>query len=100
MSGPSLGRAPWVGLVATAGLAGLLLIPLAAVWRQSPDLRHGWAAALLVVYLWWERQGERPVAVARERVASGWWLVALLIVLAALPLRLLLTPFSFWTTIL
>jgi len=96
----SLLRVPAVGLVATAGLAGLLLIPLAEVWRQSPDLRHGWAAALLVIYLWWERQAERPPAVVRERLAAGWWCAAIMIGLLALPLRLLLTPFSLWTTIL
>jgi len=93
-------RAPVAGFVAAAGLAGLLLIPLAKVWGQSADLRHGWAAALLVIYLWWERQAERPPVVTRERLSPGWWVVAIMIGVAALPLRLLLTPFSLWTTIL
>ncbi|MFA6289717.1 MAG: exosortase/archaeosortase family protein [Opitutaceae bacterium] len=97
--GPLL-RATAVGFVATAGLAGVLLIPLGEVWRQSPDLRHGWAAALLVIYLWWERQAERPPTVSRERLGAGWWVAAAAIGLMALPLRLLLTPFSLWTTVL
>jgi exosortase len=100
MSQVSPVRSPVLGLVATAGLAGLLLVPLAEVWRQSTDLRHGWAAALLVIYLWWERQGERPPMVLRERLGAGWWIAAAAIGVLALPLRLLLTPFSLWPTVL
>jgi Transmembrane exosortase (Exosortase_EpsH). len=83
-------------------LALLALAPLAEVWRQSPDLRHGWAAALLMAYLWWERSGERPPALEHPARASAWWWWAagVLLVLATFPLRLLLVPFPLWTTVL
>ena len=100
MSQASPLRSSMVEVVATVLLAGLLLIPLAEVWRQSPDLRHGWAAVLLVIYLWWERQAERPPVIFRERLTFGWWGTALAIGLLALPLRLLLAPFSLWATIM
>ncbi len=81
-------------------LALLALVPLAEVWRQSPDLRHGWASALLMAYLWWERSTERPTTVPRADHGAAWWIVGLVAAATALPLRLLLTPFPLWTTVL
>ncbi len=101
MSAVATPRSSWLGGVALLLLAVLLLVPLAEVWRQSPDLRHGWAAVLLMAYLWWERWTERPAPVRREgRLPATWWVLALLSAVLALPLRLLLVPFSLWTTAL
>ncbi|MCC6414933.1 MAG: exosortase/archaeosortase family protein [Opitutaceae bacterium] len=81
---------PWTGVLAT-----LILIPLATTWGLAPDLGHGWAAVILMGYLWYERWDTRP----RIRVTNpgwcGWlWLVALGTLLV--PLRLLLTPYPLW----
>jgi exosortase len=87
--------AAWVG----AGLLVLLAaIPLAAAWRLAPDLGHGWAAPLLIAYLWWERWNERP-AIVPGRVSPGAWIAAALVAALALPLRLFLTPFPLWPTL-
>lgn len=99
MSASSIARSQTLAIVASALLAALALLPLAEVWRQSPDLRHGWAAALLAAYLWWERWAERPVAVGRNGLTARWWLLAVALGVAALPLRLLLTPFPLWTMV-
>lgn len=78
-----------------AALAALALIPLSVAWRLGTDLGHGWGAPLLVAYLYWERWDARPSA--RPVAASaGWWIVAVLLLAVALPLRLLLTPFPLW----
>lgn len=88
---------PWglAGLV----VAGLGLVPLARAWAVAPDLGHGWAAPLLIFYLWWERWAERPPvgAPVKPRPSHGSMLVLLtLVLLACLPLRLLLTPYPVW----
>jgi exosortase len=100
MSRAQGGVMPPSGLIAGVVLAALALVPLAEVWRQSPDLRHGWAAALLIVYLWWERSAEQPAARPREKLSPGWWILAVFMGLAALPMRLLLTPFALWPLML
>jgi exosortase len=52
-----LGFGMWV---AALMLAGLILYPLTLAWHQAPDLGHGWAAPLLILWLWWERREARP----------------------------------------
>lgn len=84
------------GWVAGAALAALLLIPLSTAWGMAPDLGHGWAAPLLVAYLYWERWKTRPRS-DRVGVPGAGWLALLAAGLLALPLRLLLIPFPLWT---
>lgn len=98
MSASESSRGVSVGTIALGLFALLALVPLAAVWRQSPDLRHGWAAALLMAYLWWERAGERPRALVGEPTArtGGWWTAGLVAASAAVTLRFLLTPYPLW----
>ncbi|HXC63712.1 MAG TPA: exosortase/archaeosortase family protein, partial [bacterium] len=75
--------------------AALLAVPLSRAWKIAPDLGHGWAAPLLVAYLWWERWAERP-ALRPGRISPLGWALAGTAVAVALPLRLLLTPFPLW----
>ena len=70
-------------------------MPLATAWNLATDLGHGWAAPLLMGYLWWERWGERPPWRPRPP-GRIWWLGAGCAVALALPLRLFLTPFPLW----
>ena len=86
----------WAGACA---LAVLVALPLATAWKLAPDLGHGWAAPLLIGYLWWERWAKRP-ALRFQPVSSGWWLVAGAVTLLALPLRLLLIPFPLWPALI
>jgi exosortase len=88
-------RAAAVTWLAALLLAALLTAPLATAWKIAPDLGHGWAAPLLIGYLWWERWSERPVW-QPQRFRWTWGILAALLVVAALPLRLLLTPFPLW----
>jgi exosortase len=90
---------PSSDFVAAAGLAALLLVPLSAVWLQSPDMHHGWAAGLLMIYLWWERWSERPLPIDRTPSRMAGWMLVIGFGLLALPLRLLLAPFPLWPTI-
>ena len=46
--------------VIVSAQAGLLLVPLSAAWKLSPDAGHGWAVPMLMGYLYWERWSERP----------------------------------------
>jgi exosortase len=92
-------RAAWLGPAAAGVLALVALIPLSHAWRLSTDLAHGWVVPLLMAYLWWERWPERPNGVARAN-AAGWWALAVVLPLALLPLRLLLTPFPQWPALL
>ena len=82
----------------------LLLLPLSRAWSLAPDLGHGWAAPLLIAFLWWERWQDLPPVAAARRPAwlSGLGLVIVVLgLLAALvPLRLLLTPFPLWPAVL
>lgn len=87
---------PWL---AAAVVLAYLLAPLARVWELAPDLGHGWAAPLLIVFLWWDRWDQRPPL--RSPVVDagpGFWLGCFWVVAVAclLPLRLLLTPYPMW----
>ena len=82
----------------------LLLLPLSRAWSLAPDLGHGWAAPLLIAFLWWDRWNDLP---AVELTRRPWWLsgpslaLGTIALLAALvPLRLLLTPFPLWPAVL
>ncbi|GAB5561657.1 MAG: hypothetical protein SynsKO_33040 [Synoicihabitans sp.] len=90
----------WLWRVAMAIFATLLLVPLARVWEVAPDIAHGWAAPILVAYLWWERWSERPSlhtpAPNPLHSANRWFLAAMGLALLAIPLRLALTPFPIW----
>lgn len=97
MSPASNSRAVSVEAAALGLLALLALVPLAEVWRRSPDLRHGWAAALLMAYIWWERGGERPRTISPASDGSGrWWTAGLGAALVAVTLRFFLTPYPLW----
>lgn len=87
---------PLRGAFVVAGLGAVWLLAVTPAWANSPDLGHAWAVPLLMGYLWWERWTERPRGLARPGLAPGWWVLAAVLVLAALPLRLLLTPFPLW----
>lgn len=93
---PSDGVSPflWGGIIAV--LSALALIPLARVWELAPDLGHGWAAPILAAYLWWERWDARPGFDASKSPGMAGWLVLLVLVSCAVPLRLLLTPYPLW----
>jgi exosortase len=93
-------RGDVMGWVAALGLVVVALVPLTAAWTQAQDLGHGWAVPLLAAYLWWERWDERPAGIARDRLGAPGWIAAALLVLLALPLRLLLTPFPLWPVVL
>jgi exosortase len=94
--GGAIGRPPAVAVWGGAiGLAVLLLVPLTTTWKIAPDLGHGWAAPLLIGYLWWERWGERPAWHPRPPGRTLWVLSAAAVAVA-IPLRLLLTPFPLW----
>ncbi len=81
----------------TAVLTALLLIPLARVWELAPDLGHGWAAPILMAYLWWERWDSRPVLKSEfESVGLSSWLILALLFALIIPLRLILTPYPLW----
>lgn len=89
-------RTPAGETLVIAGLAAVWLLPVSSAWANSPDLGHAWAVPLMMGYLWWERWSERPHGVAGSQLAAGWWVLAVGLALAALPLRLLLTPFPLW----
>lgn len=91
---PSRGAA--VAWVLAALLAALALVPLTTAWTEAQDLGHGWAVPLLAGYLWWERWGERPSGLARERLSARWWLAAVVIAVVAFASRVVLTPFPLW----
>lgn len=83
----------WIGALALMALA---LVPLSQTWALAANLGHGWAAPLLIGYLWWERWAERPAlagATAPSVIWIAWWIVLLGL---AGPLRLLLTPYPLW----
>lgn len=92
-------HAAWLIWAGAAALASAALIPLSHAWRLSADLAHGWVVPLLMAYLWWERWPERPSAASTAR-SRAWWAVAVVLPLALLPLRLLLTPFPQWPALL
>lgn len=85
---------------AALGVALAWLAPLSATWRSAPDLGHAWAVPVLMAYLWWERWSERPRIASSTPLGAAWWIVALALALAHLPLRLLLTPFPLWPVLL
>ncbi|MEZ5415320.1 MAG: exosortase/archaeosortase family protein [Opitutaceae bacterium] len=76
-------------------LAGMALVVLSAAWSLAPDLGHGWAAVILIGFLWWDRWDRRPPCKPRQPGAAD-WLVLMAGALLALPLRLLLTPYPLW----
>lgn len=82
--------------ILVGGLAALALAPLTVAWDQAPDLGHGWAAPMLAGYLCWERWGERPARIQRGALSGGWWVAGVLLVVAAILPRLLLTPYPLW----
>ncbi len=49
-----------------------------------------------MLYLWWERWDERPAAVSLSTLSGRWWLIAVSLIFAQIPLRLLLTPYPLW----
>lgn len=90
--GDFLPRLVWVW---AAVLAACALIPLSAAWKLAPDLGHGWAAAILMAFLWFERWAARP---RLAPVNPGWagWLLLIAAAGVIVPLRLLLTPYPLW----
>lgn len=96
----ALGRGSiWPWSVAGLTIAGLILLPLLKAWEIAPDLGHGWAAPILMLYLWWERWPMRPPLGAppqRRMVGRGELLGLGLVVLTLIPIRLLLTPYPVW----
>jgi exosortase len=97
---PASGIGRVVPILAGAGLTALLLAPLFVAWQQSADLGHGWAAPLLIGYLYWERWPLRPPARGLTGLGWGWWPAAGAVALAALPLQLLLIPYPLWPALL
>ncbi|MBX3736533.1 MAG: exosortase/archaeosortase family protein [Candidatus Didemnitutus sp.] len=90
-------------LAVTAIVAGgglLLLSLLAAAWSNSADLGHAWAVPVLMAFLWWERWAERPVTAAPRDVPRWLWAIAALVVLLAVPVRLLTIPYPLLPTLL
>lgn len=88
----------WVGPVAAAALAASWLLPLSSTWKMAADLGHSWAVPFLVAYLWWERWSERPPA-RENTVGWPWWVAVIGAGVIALPLRLLLTPYPLWPSL-
>lgn len=85
----------WITAAALGvGLGGAVLV---AAWDTSSDLGHAWAAPLLMAYLWWERWDERPGG-NPAGAPQGWlpWVLVVGLIVLALPLRLLLTPYPIW----
>lgn len=93
---PKSGFGLWIGI---SLLGALMLVPLSTAWSLAPDLGHGWAAVILMGYIWWERWEQRP---ALNPVSPGWigWGLLVLCSVAALPLRLMLTPYPLWPAVL
>jgi exosortase len=82
-------------------LAGLILIPLGRAWALAPDLGHGWAAPMLIGFLYWDRWPQKPSPAApRERPGLPTLIMLGLVIVAAVPIRLTLTPFPLWPTAL
>jgi exosortase len=77
----------------------LILIPLSAAWALAPDLGHGWAAPLLIGYLYWERWAERPIVRPQSKLGWTWWLAAPFLAVVTLPLQLLLVPYPLWAAL-
>lgn len=101
MSLASTGRGAPAALLWLAAAAGavLLLIPLGTAWEIAPDLGHGWAAPLLIGYLYWERWTDRPEVRAEGRLGRSWWFAAAVVALVALPIQLLLVAYPIWPAI-
>lgn len=68
-------------------------------WRIAPDLGHSWIIPLLVAFLCWERWPERPPLRATA-VPRPTWLLLLIVGPAGFALRLLLTPYPLWPSVL
>lgn len=102
----SEGRAPgtWQGTAAAwllvAALTLMLLTPLIKAWGVAVDLGHGWAAPLLIAYLYWERYDERPGPVVRASVGAPWWAAAIFLGGLLVVLRLVVTPFPLWAAVM
>ncbi|HEX3728468.1 MAG TPA: exosortase/archaeosortase family protein [Opitutaceae bacterium] len=97
MTQPGASGAAARGLAIGLGaLAALLLLPLGTAWQVAPDMGHGWAAPLLIGYLYWERLGGRPRFGGAGPLGARRWLAAAAILALALPLQLLLQPFPLW----
>ncbi|HVW19653.1 MAG TPA: exosortase/archaeosortase family protein [Opitutaceae bacterium] len=88
-------KAPWLG-VGFVALGALLLVALANAWQIAPDLGHGWAAPLLIGYLYWERAASRPRFGEGSAVGPRGWIAAAAILACAPVLQLLLEPFPLW----
>ncbi len=90
-----------LAVTAIAAGGGLLLLSLlAAAWSNSADLGHAWAVPVLMAFLWWERWAERPVTSAPRDVPRWLWAVAAVVVLLAVPVRLLTIPYPLLPTLL
>lgn len=98
--GPRGNNRQLAGWLAVVVLTAVTLSPLTAAWSQAQDLGHGWGIPLLAAYLWWERWDERPTSLPRESLRLRGWIAAAVLFCAAVPLRLLLTPFPLWPAIL
>lgn len=98
---PSLTSRPasdvWLITVALVALGTLILIPLGRAWQIAPDLGHGWAAPMLIGFLYWDRWHDRPAPIVGPRALGLSDLLVLgIAVVASIPLRLILTPFPVW----
>ncbi len=87
----------WI-LATPALVAGYVLLrPLTAAWHEAPDLGHGWAAPVLMGFLWYERWAERPVWRARAPVGIVDGVIAVGAVTADAGLQLFLVPYPLWS---
>lgn len=86
--------------IAAALMAAAWFSASFAGWRLAPDLGHCWAVPLLGGYLYWERWGERPALRPCARLPRFAWLALPVLGIAALPVRLLLTPYPLWPSAL
>lgn len=94
---PSPAPLTWVAATALGlGLAGMILQPVARAWQEATDMGHGWAAPLLILWLWWERRDERPEAPAIRPPGLMAWCCLGAILVCLLPLRLILVVNPLW----
>jgi exosortase len=85
--------------LAIAGLA--ISLRLAPLWSSEPNLGHGWIVACYLLWWWIDKWESKPAANPSTQLslpaAASLPLILLLIVA---PLRLFLTPFADWPSML